>query len=157
MKVIEGIAASFIIPGLSALTLASFGPHHFDRIMCSNIFWAHVGTSTASLLTGLGSYIFFPQVQAGFFFIGAQAMLVLAFIKFLPTGDRLMGRGFQGKVAMDEHGHLERLCTDDEWNDEHGINPADPDNKKEPEAASYWEVFTDKQTFLLCINGFLFQ
>jgi hypothetical protein len=85
MKAIEGVAASFIIPGLSSLTMATFGPHHFDRIMCSNVFWAHVGTSTASLLTGLGSYICFPQVKAGFFFIGAQAMLVLVFIKFLPS------------------------------------------------------------------------
>lgn len=37
-KVIEGIAGSFIGPALAALTLACFGPDHFDSIMTSNIF-----------------------------------------------------------------------------------------------------------------------
>jgi MFS family permease len=38
-KIVEGVAASFIGPCLAALTLATFGPHHFDRIMASNIMW----------------------------------------------------------------------------------------------------------------------
>ena len=39
-KVLEGIAGSFIGPCLAALTLANFGPKHFDAIMASNILWA---------------------------------------------------------------------------------------------------------------------
>lgn len=38
-KVVEGIASSFIGPSLAALTLASFGPDHFDSVMASNILW----------------------------------------------------------------------------------------------------------------------
>jgi MFS family permease len=38
-KIIEGVASSFIAPCLAALTLATFGPHHFDRIMANNMFY----------------------------------------------------------------------------------------------------------------------
>jgi len=38
-KIVEGVAASFIGPCLAALTLANFGPHHFDAVMASNILW----------------------------------------------------------------------------------------------------------------------
>lgn len=41
VKVIEGMAASFIIPGLSALTLASYGPHHFDAVSSLQVFVSH--------------------------------------------------------------------------------------------------------------------
>ena len=38
-KIIEGVASSFIAPCLAALTLATYGPHHFDRIMANNMFY----------------------------------------------------------------------------------------------------------------------
>jgi MFS family permease len=38
-KIVEGIASSFIGPCLAALTLANFGPDHFDAIMASNVLW----------------------------------------------------------------------------------------------------------------------
>lgn len=41
-KIIEGVASSFIGPCLAALTLATFGPHHFDRIMANNVFYGYV-------------------------------------------------------------------------------------------------------------------
>lgn len=43
-KIFEGIASSFIGPCLASLTLANFGPEHFDAIMASNILWGHVGS-----------------------------------------------------------------------------------------------------------------
>jgi MFS family permease len=38
-KIVEGLTSSFLGPCLAALTLASFGPHQFDAVMASNIFW----------------------------------------------------------------------------------------------------------------------
>lgn len=48
-KIIEGIASSFIGPCLASLTLANFGPEHFDAIMASNILWGHIGSVASAL------------------------------------------------------------------------------------------------------------
>ena len=151
-KVIEGVAASFIGPCLAALTLATFGPHHFDAIMASNILWGHVGSVLAAVLAGIVSYVMYPQIKFCFLVIGASALLACFFVQYLPQGDPLMGRGFQGKVAMDEHGHIEQLESDE--------STVAADNKGDgevPEASSYWEVFSDIKSVILCFTGFFFQ
>lgn len=81
-------------------------------------------------------------------------MILMTFFSIhdLIPGDALMGRGFMGKVAMDEHGHLERL-----ENDESRAVVEDQENGVPPKAASYWEVISDPKTFILCLTGFFFQ
>jgi len=76
-----------------------------------------------------------------------------------------MGRGFAGKVAMDEQGHMEQLneessdlsaaallADDVEQNDR-----AAGETANTPEAASYLEVFADVKTIILSVTGFFFQ
>ena len=147
-KIIEGVTASFIGPCLAALTLATFGPNHFDAVMASNILWGHIGSVASAVLAGLVAYVLYPNIKYCFLVIGAAALSACLFIPHLPQGDPQMGRGFQGKVAMDEYGQLERLGSD-----ETGTS----DTKAPLEAASYRAVFTDTKTCLICLTGFFFQ
>ena len=63
-KIIEGISSSFIAPCLSALVLATFGPHHFDAIMASNTLWGHIGSVIAAFLAGLVAYFMYENFKA---------------------------------------------------------------------------------------------
>jgi MFS family permease len=150
-KVIEGVASSFIGPCLAALTLATFGPHHFDAVMASNILWGHIGSVVAAILAGGVAYLLYPQTKYCFLVIGASALVAILFVQYLPQGDPLMGRGFQGKVAMDEDGHLEQLGEENDT--ENRLEKVADD----PKASSYWEVFFDLKTGILCVTGFFFQ
>jgi MFS family permease len=148
-KVIEGVAASFIGPCIAALTLATFGPNHFDAVMASNILWGHVGSVVAAVLAGTVAYTMYPNIKYCFLVIGVAALSACVFIPHLPQGDPLMGRGFQGTVAMDETGNLERLESDE--------TTVAAKNTTKPQAASYWDVFSDPKTCILCATGFFFQ
>jgi MFS family permease len=101
-KVLEGMASSFIGPCLAALTLATFGPNRFDDAMASNILWGHVGSVMSAVLAGLVAFSFYPNIQYCFYVISASALVAIIFVQSLPQGDPLMGRGFQGKVAVDQ-------------------------------------------------------
>jgi MFS family permease len=156
-KIIEGVASSFIGPCLAALTLATFGPHHFDAVMASNIFWGHVGSVVAAVLAGIVSYVFYPNIKFCFLVIGASALVAVMFVKYLPEGDPLMGRGFQGKVALDEYGHVEQLEPASGSDVEGKVSNSEPDDNHEDVAASYWDVFSDRRSIVLCCTGFFFQ
>jgi MFS family permease len=154
-KIVEGVASSFIGPCLAALTLATFGPHHFDAVMASNIFWGHVGSVVAAVLAGLVSFVLYPNIKYCFLVIAASALVAVIFVQYLPEGDPLMGRGFQGKVALDEYGHIEELEES-----EKSIMAETGAIKQEteaPTAATYWEVFSDRRSYILCMTGFFFQ
>lgn len=144
-KVIEGVAASFIGPCLAALTLASFGPTRFDKIMASNILWGHVGSVLAAVLAGGVAYVFYPDVKYCFLIIGASAVVAIAFVPCLPQGDAQMGRGFHGKIAIDEQGKPEQ------------INPTSTGETPEQHAASYFSTFWNFPTIILCLTGFFFH
>jgi MFS family permease len=149
-KIVEGVSASFIAPCVAALTLANFGPKYFDTIMASNIFWGHIGSVVAAILAGLVAYIFYPNVKYCFFIIATAALCAILFIPLLPQGDPMMGRGFQGKVAIDEAGQLEKLTVEDDT-----TMPATNDSP--PVAATYFETLSCPRTGLLCITGLFFQ
>lgn len=151
-KVIEGVAASFIMPCLAALTLANFGPHNFDAIMASNILWGHVGTVVSAILAGIVAYLLYPNVKYCFLVIGAAALFAVAFVPHLPQGDPLMGRGFQGKFAMDESGQLHRIESDDST-----VKVENHEKPLQPEAATYMDTFSNTSTSILCFTGFFFQ
>lgn len=148
-KIVEGVSASFIGPCVAALTLATFGPNHFDVVMASNIFWGHVGSVVAAVLAGIVAYLFYPNVKFCFLVIGCSALAACVFIPHLPEGDPMMGRGFQGKTAINEYGHIERLDSDE--------STVAIGNQSKPEAASYADVLSDTKTCILCVTGFFFQ
>lgn len=151
-KIMEGLKSSFITPCLAALTLATFGPNHFDAVMASNILWGHVGSVVAAVLAGAVAYGLYPNIKYCFLVIGASALIAIVFVQYLPQGDPLMGRGFAGKVAMDEDGHLEQL-----QGEENQVQEGKQLEEQPPKAASYWEVFSDLKTCILCLTGFFFQ
>jgi MFS family permease len=153
-KIVEGITASFLGPCLAALTLATFGPNHFDAVMASNLLWGHIGSVAAAVLAGLVSYLMYPQSQFCFLVVGASALLACFFVQYLPQGDPLMGRGFAGKVAMDAHGRVEQLESSNESTVALTNHHTDSET---PEAVSYWEVFADTRSVILCLSGFFFQ
>lgn len=156
-KIIEGISSSFIAPCLSALVLATFGPNHFDAITASNTLWGHIGSVIAAFLAGFVAYFMYPNIKLCFLVIAASAITAIFFVGFLPEGDKLMGRGFMGKQALDEFGHVEQLVaepTDDKALEEQA---SDKKTVDEPEASSYSEVISDKRCLLLCLTGFFFH
>lgn len=151
-KIVEGVSASFIGPCVAALTLANFGPKHFDTIMASNILWNHIGAVVAAILAGLVAFMFYPNVKYCFLIIATAALSAIIFVPFLPQGDPMMGRGFQGKVAIDETGQLEKLAESD---DDAKIQTTTDDAP--PIAATYLETLSCPRTGLLCITGLFFQ
>ena len=157
-KIVEGMASSFIGPCLAALTLATFGPHHFDSVYASVVLYGHVGTMVAAVLAGLVAFVMYPDIKYCFLVIGASALLAVVFTQYLPQGCQIMGRGFQGDYAMDEKGNIESLKDANNNSQVDNSNQCAADGTKEdPKAASYLEVFLDKKTLVLCGTGFFFQ
>eukprot|EP00980_Cylindrotheca_fusiformis_P001880 scaffold429_cov114-Cylindrotheca_fusiformis.AAC.7 len=165
-KVVEGIASSFIGPCLAALTMANFGPEHFDVIMGSNILWGHIGSVVSAVLAGGVAYFMYPDIQYCFLVIGLSSLVAIVFVRFVPQGDPLMGRGFQGEIAMNETGKLVRVpstmmdlpttpASDNKGlfkGDDEKLTPTDV-----PEASSYMTVFSDRRTLVLCLTGWSFH
>jgi len=147
-KIIEGVSSSFIAPCMAALTLATFGPNHFDKIMASNILWGHIGSVVAAMLAGLVAYTFYPEIKLCFIVIGVSALIATFFVQYLPQGDLLMGRGFQGSIAMNEKGHLESI-------ESNASTPVVNNLEKKP--VSYWVIFSDVKTCIICSIGFFFH
>ena len=162
-KVIEGISSSFIGPCLAALTLATFGPNHFDAVMASNALWGHIGSVAAAVIAGVVAYVLYPSIQYCFVVIAVSALTAVFFVQFLPEGDKLMGRGFYGTQALDEHGHIEKLTTprskDETEEDDYDMvnDEIDPTTPITHVAASYWDVISNKPCLILCLTGFFFQ
>ena len=151
-KVIEGVASSFIGPCIAALTLATFGPDHFDKVMASNILWGHIGSVIAAIMAGMLAYFLYPQIKTCFLVIGFSAIIAILFIPFLPQGDPQMGRGFAGKAIVDPDGN--QIKEDSEL-----TKPEVNFTKlqEEKEAADYFVVFSDRKTLILCMTGFFFH
>jgi MFS family permease len=161
-KVIEGIAGSFIGPCLAALTLANFGPSSFDKIMASNILWGHIGSVVAAILAGTTSYILYPNIKYCFLVIGTSALLAVVFVNYVPEGDPLMGRGFKGKTALDEHGQVENIGSSSDVEGTGNTEPVIAPTRSQhmasaPKAWSYREVLAEPKTLILCVTGFFFQ
>lgn len=157
-KVIEGISSSFIGPCLAALTLATFGPHHFDTVMASNILWGHIGSIAAAGIAGVVAYTMYPDIKLCFLVISVAALGAVFFVQYLPEGDRQMGRGFHGKIAMDEFGYVEVLVdTDIDGKADEERSAGDEDSSVPPTASTYWEIISNKRSFVLCMTGFFFH
>lgn len=151
-KIIEGVASSFIGPCIAAITLATFGPDHFDRVMASNIFWGHIGSVVAAVLAGLLAYFLYPDIKYSFLVIGFSALVAIVFIPFLPEGDPNMGRGFSGKAMVDPDGN--EITQNDDM-DEKKVSPTGANGH--PEATEYSIVFSDRKTLVICATGFFFH
>jgi MFS family permease len=166
-KIIEGVSSSFIGPCVAALTLAAFGPDTFDEVMASNIFWGHVGSIASAVLAGLTAWITYPNIRYCFLVIGLSALLAVVGVKLLPEGDVLMGRGLKGTsdtvavhsggdakeyVNMEVKGSASRSSTQGNIS-----SPNCSVTAEENAISSYWEIFSDRKTVILCFTGFFFH
>jgi len=169
-KVMEGISSSFIGPCVAALTLATFGPDAFDEIMASNIFWGHVGSVASAVLAGLAGYMLYPDIKYCFLVIGFSALMAVGGVQLLPEGDPLLGRGLQTHTTENRAGNgtLDGEVAGDEMNNENSkteyVNmeqqsaPAlHTQESEEKMVSSYWSVFGDRKTVVLCLTGFFFH
>lgn len=169
-KIIEGISSSFIGPCVAALTLASFGPDEFDEVMASNILWGHVGSIVSAILAGLTAWLTYPNIRYCFLVIGFSALLAVAGVKLLPEGDVLMGRGLKGnshKVAIHSGDDAKDYASMDvqeasSWSSTQGniASPKCSSNSvavEEGAISSYWDIFSDRKTVVLCLTGFFFH
>ena len=181
-KIIEGISSSFIAPCVAALTLATFGPDDFDGVMASNIFWGHVGSIVSAVLAGLVGYLLYPDIKYCFLVIGFSALMAVGGVQLLPEGDPILGRGLRhdcdrhhrddamtgggtldGDVARDgdvivakNEGSMEYINM--EQQNQQCNKPTEEDWKDEEKmVSSYWSVFADRKTVVLCLTGFFFQ
>ena len=168
-KVIEGISSSVIGPCVAALTLATFGPDAFDDSMASNILWGHVGSVNSAVLVGLVGYVMYPDIKYCFLVIGFSAVCAVMGVQLLPEGDPLMGRGLQTRRNDAGNNATGRLNDDDALqppvagngmrNDDSSLDYVDMKQQDDGEqmASSYWSVFSDRKTVVLCLTGFFFQ
>jgi MFS family permease len=161
-KFVEGIASSFIIPCLAALTMASFGPTHFDEVMASNIYWGHVGSVAAAVLAGIVAVVSFPHVEYSFLVIGGSALVAIIFVRYLPQGNPLWGRGLDMSSPTDSDTEAGNSRSED--SDDYEIpmetTPLAPSNSTRddtPQVASYWQVLTEYKTLILCVTGFFYH
>ena len=92
--------------------------------------------------------------------------MAVGFVQYLPEGDPLMGRGFKGKTALDEHGQVHRMDSTINNNDDNASTATAEPNilptrsqhmATAPQASSYREVLAEPKTLVLCSTGFFFQ
>ena len=174
-KFIEGISSSFIGPCVAALTLATFGPDVFDEVMASNIFWGHIGCILSAVLAGAVSYLLYPNIQFCFLVIGFSALLAVGSVQLLPEGDALLGRGLQttenhrkthtsvnysGTETLDDTISKNEDPTTDYVDMKHQQRQKTTRFEQideEKMVSSYWSVFSDRKTVVLCFSGFFFH
>jgi len=181
-KIIQGIASTFIMPTISALTMGWFGPKYFDLNMASIILYSHVGTLVTAVLAGLSAYLLYPNIHYSFLVLGFALVLALIFIRVLPKGDAAMGRGFHGtnenytfdcqgnaiiddgtKNANDTGSNNDEVFVHSTSKDKTApLNDSTTTNNtntssKEQEAASYWTIFTDSKICILSLTGLFFH
>mmetsp|Transcript_25331 Transcript_25331/g.38722 ORF Transcript_25331/g.38722 Transcript_25331/m.38722 type:complete len:533 (+) Transcript_25331:111-1709(+) len=102
-KIIEGVASSFIMPCLAALTLANYGGEQFDHVMANNLLWGHIGSALSAILAGVAAYVFYPNIKSCFYVIGVSALCAVYCVRYLPEGDVNMGRGLVVTVVVSDN------------------------------------------------------
>ena len=151
------------------MTLATFGPDVFDEVMASNIFWGHVGSIASAVLAGLAGYLLYPDIKYCFLVIGFSALMAVGGVQLLPEGDPLMGRGLQthhndkttaaasGNGTLDGDVALAGGGPNNEYVNMEQQSTGSIEDDEEKMVSSYWSVFGDRKTVVLCLTGFFFQ
>mmetsp|Transcript_43789 Transcript_43789/g.105629 ORF Transcript_43789/g.105629 Transcript_43789/m.105629 type:complete len:531 (-) Transcript_43789:838-2430(-) len=136
VRSLESIALSFLGPAFQAVTLAAFGPELFDKMQVQRELVSHAGSIVSAALSAVVAWYMYPNIQVLFLLPAVFAVSAIYFVRYIPRGDPLMGRGFHGTTEKrDEQG-----CVVDTHKDE-----------PEPEAASYWDVFSDRRILWLTV------
>eukprot|EP00980_Cylindrotheca_fusiformis_P016144 scaffold4804_cov123-Cylindrotheca_fusiformis.AAC.2 len=136
VRSLESIALAFLGPAFGAITLSAFGPELFDKMQVQRELVSHAGSILSAALSGVVAWYMYPNIQILFLLPTLFAVSAIFFVRFIPKGDPLMGRGFHATTEKrDEQG-----CVVDTHQDE-----------PEPAAASYWDVFLDKRILWIIV------
>lgn len=130
VRSIESIAMAFLPPAFAAITLSAFGPELFDQMQVQRELVSHAGAILSNILSGSMAWFLYPNIEAVFLLPIVFAISAIFFVRFIPRGDPLMGRGFHATTQK---------------RDEEGCVIDTHQNEPEPEAASYWDVFLDRR------------
>ena len=130
VRILESVALAFLAPSFAAITLSAFGPEMFDEMQVKKEVVSHAGDILSKVLSGGIAWIMYPNIEVLFLLPMLFAMSAIFFIKYIPQGDPLMGRGF----------HTETQKRDDQ-----GCVVNTHQDEPEPSASSYWDVFLDRR------------
>lgn len=137
---IESAAHAFLEPAFAAITLSAFGPELFDEMQVKKELVAHAGAIISGILSSVVAWVMYPSIELVFLLPAAFAICVVLFVRFIPKGDPLMGRGF--------HLHTQQR-------DEQGCVIADDQSVakdfKTEKASSYRDVFFDKRILAIIL------
>lgn len=130
VRAMESVALAFLGPAFAAITLSAFGPELFDKMQVQKELVSHAGSILSAVLSGLLAWYMYPNIEVVFLLPTLFAISTIFFVRQIPRGDPLMGRGFHGTTEKrDEEG-----CVVDTHKDE-----------PPPKAATYWDVFSDRR------------
>jgi hypothetical protein len=119
------------------------------------VLWGHIGSAVSAILAGAAAYFLYPNIKYCFFVVGLSALCAIVFVKFLPEGDPLVGRGFHGSTNKQRVGSL--VTKTDVHHDQQKVSSLSKDIRESPEAASYLSVLSEPKTLILCMTGFFFH
>lgn len=136
VRMLESIALAFLGPAFGAITLSAFGPERFDEMNVKKEVVSHAGSIISSILSAVLAWVLYPDIQIVFTLPIVFAISAAFFVRFIPEGDPLMGRGFHGKT---------------EKRDENGAVINTHKDEPPPEAAAYKDVFLDKRIVAMIV------
>lgn len=136
VRALESIALSFLGPAFAAITLSAFGPELFDQMQVQKELVSHAGSILSALMSGIVAWTMYPHIEVVFLLPSLFCLSTMFFVRQIPRGDPLMGRGFHAKTELrDEQG-----CVIDTHKDE-----------PPPVPATYRDVFCDKRIVWIII------
>jgi len=138
VRSMESVALAFIPPIFNAITLSAFGPEMFDQMQIKKELCSHAGAILSSILSSIIAWVYYPNIEFVFLLPTAFALSAVFYVRFIPKGDPLMGRGFHMHTKLrDEQG-----CV---------VVNNETEGKDSPVAATYRDVFLDKRILAIII------
>ena len=141
VRSIESVALAFLGPVFNAITLSAFGPEMFDQMQVKKELVSHAGSFLSAILSSVVAWVYYPNIEYVFLLPTLFAVSATYFVRYIPRGDPLMGRGFHlhtGKRGKDGCVVVDDDALYEQYDSNHSV-------VKEPEASSYRDVFTDKR------------
>jgi len=131
VRILESVALAFLGPTFGAITLSAFGPEMFDAMNIQKEVVSHAGSILSNILSAVMAYFLYPNIQMVFLLPLVFAASAIFFLRHVPIGDPLMGRGF--------HAHTEQR------DEKTGAVINTHKDEPPPTPSAYRDVFLDKR------------
>ncbi len=148
VRSLESVALALLGPAFSAITLSAFGAEMFDQMMVKKELVSHTGEIVSRVVSAVIGWVYYPNIEYVFILPAAFAASAIFFVRQIPKGNHLVGRGFHGsntyshtntKLYHDDDGYV--AATDEEVKQD----------EKTPVASSYRDVFTDRRIVAIIV------